>query len=132
MYQDLNYIKKEIKDCTEVDSPYDIKLGQIVKYITLEGDSEFFYPGGKYIRMGDNKIVLKVDKSTVPVNLTYIDTNGYVFYKTRLFIKDDDKEECKNKEEYEKIIATQQQIIEKLNLQLKKQTLLINKLTSNS
>ena len=39
MSQDISYIKKELKVCEEVDSPYDIKIGQHVKYITLtEGD----------------------------------------------------------------------------------------------
>tara|TARA_B100001094_G_scaffold68899_2_gene65281 strand:+ start:3751 stop:4134 length:384 start_codon:yes stop_codon:yes gene_type:complete len=124
MSQNIKYIKEQIKDCEEVNSPYDIKIGQIVKYITQQDGSEYFYPGGKYIRMGDNKIILK----TGAVPLTFTDRDGKVIYKTRLFVINDKDEECKNKDEFEKIIHTQQQIIEKLNIQLRKKDKLIEKL----
>ena len=34
MSQDIRYIKQQLKTCEEVDSPYDIKIGDHVKYIT--------------------------------------------------------------------------------------------------
>ena len=131
MSQDISYIRKAIRSCEEVYSPYDIKIGQHVKYITLEDNSEFFYEGGIYSMMGDNKIILKNKTKTEHVPLILKNPDGYVLYKTRLFVVNEDKNKCegKKKEEYEKIIQNQQQIIEKMNLQLKKQAMMINKLT---
>ena len=131
MSQDISYKRKAIRSCEEVYSPYDIKIGQHVKYITLEDNSEFFYEGGIYSMMGDNKIVLKNKTKTEHVPLILKNPDGYVLYKTRLFVVNEDKNKCegKKKEEYEKIIQNQQQIIEKMNLQLKKQAMMINKLT---
>ena len=131
MSQDISYIRKAIRSCEEVDSPYDIKIGQHVKYITLKDNSEFFYEGGIYSMMGDNKIILKNKTKTEHVPLILKNPDGYVLYKTRLFVVNQDENKCegKKKEEYEKIIQNQQQIIEKMNLQLKKQAMIINKLT---
>ena len=36
MSQDIKYIRQQLKSCEEVESPYDIKIGKHVKYITLE------------------------------------------------------------------------------------------------
>jgi hypothetical protein len=70
------------------------------------------------------------------VQLIYQDKGGVTTYRTRLFVVDDKQmdgggKKCsaKDAEEYEKIIQTQQNIIEKMNLQLKKQAQMINKLT---
>tara|TARA_Y100000817_G_scaffold239047_1_gene191019 strand:- start:13441 stop:13842 length:402 start_codon:yes stop_codon:yes gene_type:complete len=131
MSQDIKHIREQLKSCEEVDSPYDIRIGQHVKYITLENDSEFFYEGGIYTKMGNNNILLKNGSKNTYVKLNFYKDNGYILYKTRLFIEKEEEKECegKKKEEYEKIIHTQQQIIEKMNLQMKKQELLIQKLT---
>ena len=134
MSQDIQYIRQQLKSCEEVESPYDIKIGKHVKYITLEDESEFFYEGGNYVKMGDNKIVLKNKNKYIYVPLIFKNPDGYILYKTRLFVENEEKDNCsgKKKEEYEKIIHTQQQIIEKINLQMKKQAMLINKLTKKS
>ena len=130
MSQDIKYIRQQLKSCEEVESPYDIKVGKNVKYITLENESEFFYEGGIYLKMGDNKIVLKNENKYIYVPLVFTKDNGYILYRTRLFVENEEEKECsgKKKEEYEKIIKNQQQIIEKMNLQMKKQALLIQKL----
>ena len=131
MSQNINFIRKELKSCEEVESPYDIKVGDLVKYITLKDGSEYFYTGGNYLKMGDNKILLKSGVSIIYVPLTFPNSDGTIFYRTRLFIENNDKGcEGKKKEEYEKIIQSQQQIIEKMNLQLKQQASMINKLSS--
>jgi len=129
MSQNISLIKKELQNYEEVDSAFNIKTGDRVKYITLKDGSEYFYTGGIYQRMGDNRIILKSGGSTIYVPLTIANKDGSILYKTRMFIET--KEECggKQKEEYEKIIHAQQQIIEKMNLQLKKQAQLINRLS---
>ena len=83
--------------------------------------------------MGNNKIFVNTDGSINPFKLKHQNSDGSTFYKTRIFIE---KTKCeKNNEEYQKIINTQQMIIEKMNLQLKKQNQIIKhlheKLTEN-
>ena len=87
MSQDIRYIKQQLKTCEEVDSPYDIKIGDHVKYITLKDESEFFYEGGTYLRMGDNKITLKDGSKYIYVPLVFKKDNGYILYRTRLLLK---------------------------------------------
>ena len=84
--------------------------------------------------MGDNKITLKDGSKYIYVPLVFKKDNGYILYRTRLFVENEEEKECsgKKKEEYEKIIQNQQQIIEKMNLQMKKQAVLIQKLTKNN
>ena len=137
MSQDLSYIKKQLEGCEEVDSIYDIKIGQIVKYITIKNNEEYFFDGGNYVKMGDNKIVLKIGSKYEYVPLIHYNKGGYTVYRTRLFVKDNSKnmkgggKECKSSEEYEKIIKTQQEIIEKMNVQLRKQHEFIMNIQNN-
>ena len=126
MSQDLEFIKNELKNCEEIDSYQDLELGNYIKYITIKGNDEFFYTGGIYKKLGDNKIFLKKGGRSWSVPLTYKNKEGEIIYKTRLF---NQLNNCsKEMDEYKKIIHNQQQIIEKLNQQLKKQTLIIQKL----
>ena len=92
MSQDISYIRKAIRSCEEVYSPYDIKIGQHVKYITLEDNSEFFYEGGIYVKMGDNKIVLKNGNKYIYVPLIFKHPDGYILYKTRLFVENEEED----------------------------------------
>ena len=91
MSQDLGYIKKQLEGCEEVDSIYDIKIGQIVKYITIKNNEEYFFDGGNYVKMGDNKIVLKIGSKYEYVPLIHYNKGGYTVYRTRLFVKDNSK-----------------------------------------
>ena len=43
MSQDIQFIKKILSTCEEIDSIFDIKKGDIVRYITIDDGSEFFY-----------------------------------------------------------------------------------------
>lgn len=127
MSQDLSYIKSEIKNCEEVDSPYDIKIGQSVKYITIKNGDEYFFDGGTYVKMGDNNITLKVDSKEEKLQLVHYNKAGFIVYRARLFVEKSENMKGgaiysnKDSKEYEKIIKTQQQIIEKMNIQMKKQ-----------
>ena len=135
MSQDINYIKRVLQSYEEVDSPYDIKIGQRVKYISIDGEDEYFYEGGTYSKMGDNKIILKDGARSITVPLLYQNKEGHTIYRTRLFVEDENKMvgggklNTKDAQEYEKIIHAQQKIIEKMNLQLKKQAQIINRLS---
>jgi len=114
MSQDLEYIKGVLENCEEVDDPFELKKGDIVKYITLVKGSEFFYDGGEYIRMLDNTVCIKSGKKNENVTITFFSKEGKKLYNTRFFVL---KNECmtkKEKNEYEKIIKNQQKIIEVL------------------
>lgn len=114
MSQDLKYIKNILKKCEEVDSPFEIKKGDIVRYITIQNGSEFFYTGGKYLNMYDNKISVKCDDGVKKVPITILNSNGDILYKTRFFVECGEKCQEKTKNEYEKIIKNQQRIIDVL------------------
>ena len=72
MSQDITYIKKQLHGHEEIDSPFDISIGSLVKYITLKDDSEYFYEGGEYKGMGDNMIILVNKGKQKRVHLTYM------------------------------------------------------------
>ena len=120
MSQNLTYIRNELKGFCEIDSPFDIKKGEIIKFITLEKNEEFFY-SGTYLKMIHNQIVVKIDNLDKYVILKIQNKDGGTLYKTRLFTKDEDDDECdiceKDKKEYEEIIKSQQKIIEKMSSQ---------------
>ena len=127
MSQDLTFIRNELKGFKDIDSPFDIKKGKCVKYITIKDGEEYFYTGGKYKRMGDNKIFLEA--KPVSCILKIKDKMGNVTYSTRLFTEDDELETCnKDKQEYEKIIETQQRIIETMTEKIKNNSMIINEL----
>ena len=65
MIQDIEKIKKEIKNHIEIDITYPIIPGTNVKYITLnDEDEESFYLGGEYTKTGYEKIFLRKGKNT--------------------------------------------------------------------
>lgn len=114
MSQDLEYIKGVLENCEEVDDPFELKKGDIVKYITLVKGSEFFYDGGEYVRMLDNTVCINSGTKNENVTITFFSKEGKKLYNTRFFVL---KNECmtkKEKIEYEKIIKNQQKIIEVL------------------
>ena len=121
MSQDITYIKQQLHGHEEINSPFDISIGSLVKYITLKDESEYFYEGGEYKGMGDNVIILVNKGKQKSVPLTYMEKDGSLLYKTRLFTKTDCKVYTKEKEEYESIIQTQQRIIETMTEKIAKQ-----------
>lgn len=133
MTQNLKTIKKELNNCKEINSVYDIKKNQIIKYITLKNNEEYFYTGGKFIRMGNNKIFFNKNGSTKSLQLVWKNKDGSINYKSRIFVENDQESCTKDIQELTKIIKNQQMIIEKMNLKLKKQDQIIqflqNKIT---
>ena len=131
MTQNMQTIKKELKNCQEINSVYDIKKGQIIKYITLKDKDEYFYTGGPFIRMGDNKIFFNKNGSTKSVQLVWKNIDGSVNYKTRIFVENEGESCTKDIQELKKIINNQQMIIEKMNLKLQKQDQIIQYLKNH-
>lgn len=126
MSQDLSYIKNILKNCEEVESPFEIKRGDVVRYITIQNGSEFFYDGGIYLNMSDNKISVKGGDGVKKVPITILNSDGDILYKTRFFVECGEKCQEKTKKEYEKIIKNQQRIIDVLIKKNKDLEYLIN------
>lgn len=121
MSQNITEIKQSLLNCEEVDSPFELIKGNTVKYITLQGEEEFFFEGGSYQSMGNNKIIIKEKGKRKIVPLTHIDKGGDILYKTRLFTE---TRACTSTDEEKlgKIILNQQHIIDTMTEQLKKLT----------
>jgi hypothetical protein len=119
MSQDLNYIKKQLENCEEIDDLFELKKGDKVKYITIVKGSEFFYDGGDYVRMIDNAVCVKCGKKIENVTISYYTKEGKSLYNSRFFLEKKDCLSPKVVEEYEKIIKNQQKIIEVLTIKNK-------------
>ena len=129
--QDINEIKKELIGFEEIELPYQLNQNCYIKYITLENDQEFFFTGGYYLKMGLDKIILKKNNQIISVPTVYQNKCGEILYRTRVFISEKEKECLKDKKELEKIIQTQQDVIEKLIKKLEKAIHLLNKENKN-
>ena len=131
MIQDIDKIKKEIKNHIEIDILFPLKPGTIVKYITLKNNEESFYIGGLFVRKGNEKIFLSQSGKTWAVPTKIRDNNNFVLYNSRFFIHKDNlkKTEIKKKDdkELEKIVESQQQVINKMTSQIIKYQKDINK-----
>jgi hypothetical protein len=132
MINDINIIKNELKSLYEVKMPFNFTNDSIIKYITIKDNKEFFYKGGKFKNIGNQKIFLYNVSNTWAVPINYKDKKGNIYYTTRFFVE----EEKKNKDsdeikELKSIIENQQNIINKMTLKIKNLTIINNKLTSN-
>jgi hypothetical protein len=132
MIQDIDKIKKEIKDHIEIDITYPLLPGTLIKYITLNiNDEESFYLGGEYVKKGNEKLFIRQSNNTWAVKTNIRNNQNYIIYSSRFFIHKNDLEEkkIKNNEEkkYEEIIKKQQQVIDKLSNQVINYQKTINK-----
>ena len=59
MIKDLKQIKEHLKGHSEIELPYPFKKDVHIKYITIKDNEEYFYPGGKYIKVMDNPFLNK-------------------------------------------------------------------------
>jgi putative cell wall-binding protein len=125
MIQDITKIREELEGFTEIHYPYEFSSTDHIKYITLKGDKESFYPGGTYVSIGPNCITVKNSYKQWSLPLCKYTKEGHVQHKTRLFIRDktpsvDEKDVKKDdeKDNQKDTIAFQQHIIEQMTHQL--------------
>jgi len=128
---DLSTIREELKGYEEVEMPYDFIVNSHIKYVTLEDDtnSEAFYMGGSFIKMGNERVFLQNGPSTWQVPVKVRDDDNNVLYESKFFVEVDDEEEGKTKEiqEYKKTIKAQQMVIDKMTKSIKEDKLKIQK-----
>ena len=130
MLQDINLIRKELEGFEEIEFPYPLRPGIIVKYITAKDDEESFFTGGKFVKMGNEKIYLTNGGPNWTVPIKVRDDNCNIQYESRFFIPS--KEDVKPKEviELEKIIKAQQDVIEKMTETIKNDKIQLGKYVS--
>jgi len=120
MTTNISTIKNELKGFEEVEIPYIFIKGEPVKYITMKLDEELFYIGGNFVRMGNERIVINNGGSQWSFRTRLRNNNNDITYHSRIFVKkdyiSDDSIEVK---EYQKIVETQQKIINTLSRNFK-------------
>ena len=121
MTTDIEKIKYELTDFYEVKLPYKFIKNQQIKYITLKNNSEKFYTGGKFIRMGNECIVLSNGGKDWSFKTKIRNNNNDILYNTRIFIKKNSETSVNNENELKNIINSQQKVIDKMSNKLKQQ-----------
>jgi len=132
MTTDITQIKKELDGFEEVDSPFDLVPGDIIKYITIKSGKQCFFTGGTYKRMGDNKVYLEDKGRTKSFQINVLDKDGTILYSSRIFVKSDECLSSKDLEEYQKVIDNQQNIIEVMTEKLKNNKIIMEQLNAKN
>ena len=76
MITDINKIKKELENFSQIEFPYDIKPNCHVKYLTVKDKQEYFYRGGKFKKFGNECLILENSNKTWRVPKYIKDKNG--------------------------------------------------------
>jgi len=129
MIKDIKTIREELNGFDEVEMPFDFKIGTRIKYITVLDNVESFYTGGNYVRMVNEKIVLSNGGPDWRVPTVLRDNNCKIIYNSRFFIPNLEEEVLseKTQKHYEKIIETQQRVIDKMTEIIRKDKLELQK-----
>ena len=129
---DISTIQKELKGYEQIDMPYTFIPNIKIKYITLEesSNSEGFFIGGGYLRMGNERIVLQNGPSIWSVPIRVRDDINDIIYESKFFVPKDDTvdiEKSKDIKELEKTIKAQQMVIEKMTNTIKNDKIKLQK-----
>ena len=114
---DIDVIRKELNNFVEVELPYKFTESDHIKYITLKGDDEQFYKGGKFVKYGNEKIILSNGGKQWSFKTKVRNNNNDVIYVSRIFINKNNSNKIKNIQENQlnKTILAQQKIIDKMS-----------------
>ena len=128
----LTTIKDSLKNCEEIELPYDFKLGEKIKYITLDKDTqtEMFYNGGEYVKIGNELIFLQNGPSNWSFRTKLRDDNNDIYYTSRVFIekkKSDNIYKDKDVKMLKETILAQQRVIERMTKTIREDKIKIQK-----
>ena len=127
---DISEIRKILKDYVEVELPYDFKEGENIKYITLDKNtnSELFYDGGEYLRIGNERIFLQNGPSTWQFQTKIRNDENDIIYNSKIYVEKDEEEKI-NEDVLllQKTIKAQQMVIEKMTKNIKEDKITIQK-----
>ena len=127
---DISEIRKILKDYVEVELPYDFKEGENIKYITLDKNtnSELFYEGGEYLRIGNERIFLQNGPSTWQFQTKIRNDENDIIYNSKIYVeKDEDEKINEDVLLLQKTIKAQQMVIEKMTKNIKEDKITIQK-----
>jgi hypothetical protein len=127
MTTDISKIRVSLNNCEEVTLPYKFTRNCWIKYITIKGEDEAFYEGGRYTGMGDHKIFLINKGKRLCAPTCVRSDDGGILYKSRFFIDSNKTSECdecdevagKTIKELKKVVSAQQRVIHQASHQLK-------------
>ena len=120
MLKDINKIKKELHGYEEVELPFDFPIGTHIKYITLIDDEEAFFTGGTYVKLGMDRIYLTTGGPSWSIPIKIRDDDSNVKYTSRFFAPKYEKTISKDIQHLQKIIESQQSVIDKMTEIIKK------------
>ena len=127
---DISEIRKILKNYVEVELPYDFKEGENIKYITLDKNtnSELFYDGGEYLRIGNERIFLQNGPSTWQFQTKIRNDENDIIYNSKIYVEKDEEEKI-NEDVLllQKTIKAQQMVIEKMTKNIKEDKIKIQK-----
>ena len=128
----ISTIQKELRGYEQVDMPYTFTPKTKIKYITLEEstNSEGFFVGGGYLRMGNERVVLQNGPLIWSVPVRVRDDNNDIIYESKFFVPKDDTvdiEKTKDVKELEKTIKAQQMVIEKMTATIRNDKIKLQK-----
>jgi len=128
----LTTIRDSLKNCEEIELPYDFKVGEKIKYITLDKDTqtEMFYNGGEYVKIGNELIFLQNGPSNWSFRTKLRDDNNDIYYTSRVFIekkKIDNIYKDKDVKMLKETILAQQRVIERMTKTIKEDKIKIQK-----
>ena len=128
----ISTIQRELRGYEQVDMPYTFTPKTKIKYITLEEstNSEGFFVGGEYSRMGNERIILQNGPSIWSVPIRVRDDNNDIIYESKFFVPKDDTvdiEKTKDVKELEKTIRAQQMVIEKMTTTIRNDKIKLQK-----
>ena len=129
---DISTIQKELRGYEQVDMPYTFTPKTKIKYITLEEstNSEGFFVGGEYSRMGNERVILQNGPSIWSVPVRVRDDNNDIIYESKFFVPKDDTidiDKSKDVKELEKTIKAQQMVIEKMTTTIRNDKIKLQK-----
>lgn len=128
----LTTIRDSLKNCEEIELPYDFKLGEKIKYITLDKDTqtEMFYNGGEYVKIGNELIFLQNGPSNWSLRTKLRDDNNDIYYTSRIFVekkKSDNIYKDKDVKMLKETITAQQRVIERMTKTIREDKIKIQK-----
>ena len=128
----LTTIRNSLKNCEEIELPYFFKLGEKIKYITLDKDTqtEMFYNGGEYVKIGNELIFLQNGPSNWSFRTKLRDDNNDIYYTSRIFVekkKIDNIYKDKDVKMLKETITAQQRVIERMTKTIREDKIKIQK-----
>ena len=125
----IDEIKKQLKNCIQIQLPYNFNTSDKIKYITLKDNSELFYIGGNFVKYGQEKIYLTYGGKQWCFKTKIRDDNNNIKYNTKIFLEKSNREKYidNTKNELINTIISQKDVIDKLTNMIKQQNAIINK-----